>query len=315
MAFSTSITVDASDARRNKIACDAFPNSRKLTPFFADFVAFEALEEQVKRDVRASFFATFERRFEEECARLFRSNAARVSFSRFGFARETPVEAPLILLQSADARFGVVAPRETFLLFLRASLGFDVERICQDEILWRDLTSRRGADFTELEQAALNFASSRLGALFPSDATNEESGWRGEFFERPTRETLETYGAEPCYWEERVLEIAARRFPFRLCFPFSNFLGKNARFPVELDAAPSTRQPDESERVEVAVEIARGDVDARRWENLKPGDVLTTDVPADALFTVFFDGKPTFRARPGVFRGVTSVQLKERIDE
>ncbi len=310
MAFSPSITIDASGAPRNKIPNAAFPNARELAPFFADFAAFDALEEQVKRNVRASFFATFERRFEEACARLFRSNAARVSFSRFGFARETSAEDPLVLLQCADARFGVVAPRETFLLFLCASLGFDVERICQDEIIWGDLTSGRGGNFTELEQAALNFASSRLAVLFPSESENEETNWRGEFFERPTREALETYGAEPCYWEERVLEIGAKRFPFRLCFPFSNFLGKNARFPVELDAIR-----DESERVEVEVEIARGVVDARRWENLKPGDVLMTDVPADALFTVLLDGKPTFRARPGVFRGVTSVQLKERIDE
>lgn len=315
MAFTSAITIDAPNASRNKNACDKFPNRRELTPFFADVDAFDGYDEALKRDVGASFFSSFERRFEEAVARLFRLNSPRVWFSRFGFSKKAPDEERLALLQSEDSSFIFTASHGTFLLFLCASLGFDVERICQDETLWRDLTSGQSAKFTELEQVALNKASSRLGALFPSDYEREDSNWRGEFFERSTREAFEAFDSASFYWEERVLESGAKKFPFRLYFPFSNFLGKKALFPIELDATSSTCRPDESERVEFAVEIAKGAIDAQRWKSLKPGDVLTTEVPADALFTALFDGKPTFKARPGVFRGVTSVQLKEPVGE
>jgi len=297
---------DASNNSNGKDVNDAFPNRRALTPFFADVDAFDALAEASKQDVRASFFVSFEREFEATVSRTFRLNAPRVSFARFGFDRTAPLDdCGCVDLQSDDARFFFAAPYETFLLFLCASLGFDVERVCRDEVLWRDLTSEKGAVPTALELETLNFASTRLADFFPSVCSNDKRIWRGELRERSTQETRQRNDEEPCYWEERVLEIGAKRFSWRLCFPFSNFFGKNASFPIEF----------ESDRVGVDVEIARGIVDAERWKNLKPGDVLTTEVPADALFTVLFDGKPTFKARPGVFRGVTSVQLKEPVGE
>jgi len=314
--FPQSITIDASSNQNKKDARDAFPNRRALAPFFADVGVFDALDEESKRDVRASYFVAFERQFEETTARLFRLSSFRVSFVRFGFDRTVPWDdSSFVRLQSDDARFFFVASYETFLLFLCASLGFDVERICRDEVLWRDLTSNRGVSSTELERETSAFVSTRLSAFFPNADAGNKRNWRGDFFERPTRELLERRGDESCYWEERVLEIGAKRFPWRLCFPFSNFLGENASFPVEPDLTRTSRRFGESDRVEVAVEIGRGSVDAERWKTLKPGDVLATETSADALFTVLLDGEPTFKARPGVFRGVTSVQLKERVAE
>ncbi|MBQ2850927.1 MAG: FliM/FliN family flagellar motor switch protein [Thermoguttaceae bacterium] len=66
---------------------------------------------------------------------------------------------------------------------------------------------------------------------------------------------------------------------------------------------------------ELAVVVERGEMSAESWRRLKPGDILTTDVPANALFLGLVDDAPRFLCRPGLFRGAAAVQIKTRADD
>ncbi len=66
---------------------------------------------------------------------------------------------------------------------------------------------------------------------------------------------------------------------------------------------------------ELAIVVERGEMSAESWRRLQPGDVLTTDVPANALFLGLVDDAPRFLCRPGLFRGAAAVQIKSRADD
>ncbi|MBR4103215.1 MAG: FliM/FliN family flagellar motor switch protein [Thermoguttaceae bacterium] len=73
--------------------------------------------------------------------------------------------------------------------------------------------------------------------------------------------------------------------------------------PSRLDAAPKTA-------FDLSIVVEQGQMSAESWRRLKPGDLLTTNVPANALFLGLLDGAPRFLCRPGLFRGAAAVQIK-----
>ena len=81
--------------------------------------------------------------------------------------------------------------------------------------------------------------------------------------------------------------------------PFSPVESSSSR----LDAAPKTV-------FDLSIVVEQGQMPAESWRRLKPGDLLTTNVPANALFLGLLDGAPRFLCRPGLFRGAAAVQIK-----
>ena len=67
-------------------------------------------------------------------------------------------------LNDAGERFLVVAPTATILLLLDAFLGIDVEKLCDDDALWRELcdSARKRPELTELEKEILSVAAPRV---------------------------------------------------------------------------------------------------------------------------------------------------------
>lgn len=73
--------------------------------------------------------------------------------------------------------------------------------------------------------------------------------------------------------------------------------------PSYLDAGSKTA-------FDLSIVVEQGQMPAESWRRLKPGDLLTTNVPANALFLGLLDGAPRFLCRPGLFRGAAAVQIK-----
>lgn len=61
---------------------------------------------------------------------------------------------------------------------------------------------------------------------------------------------------------------------------------------------------------DLSIVVEQGQMSAESWRRLQPGDVLTTNVPANALFLGLVDGVPRFLCRPGLYRGAAAVQIK-----
>lgn len=84
--------------------------------------------------------------------------------------------------------------------------------------------------------------------------------------------------------------------------------------PGFLDAAVDSVLPSEGD-FELAVVVERNEMPTESWRRLKPGDVLTTNVPANALFLGLVNDAPRFLCRPGLYRGAAAVQIKTRADD
>lgn len=72
----------------------------------------------------------------------------------------------------------------------------------------------------------------------------------------------------------------------------------------------SSSSADSQTTFDLSIVVEQGQMSAESWRNLKPGDVLTTNVPANALFLGLLDGVPRFLCRPGLFRGAAAIQIK-----
>ena len=95
---------------------------------------------------------------------------------------------------------------------------------------------------------------------------------------------------------------------------------QNARSFQSTEPRPSGEQSNSSSPAnpsscELSIVVERGEMPAESWRRLKPGDVLRTNVPANALFLGLIDDAPRFLCRPGLFRGAAAVQIKSRADD
>ena len=81
-------------------------------------------------------------------------------------------------------------------------------------------------------------------------------------------------------------------------------------FPASADSV----SPSEN-AFEFAVVVERGEMPTDSWRRLQPGDILTTNAPANALFLGLVNDAPRFLCRPGLFRGAAAVQIKTRADD
>ncbi len=105
----------------------------------------------------------------------------------------------------------------------------------------------------------------------------------------------------------------------RSSVPFSPPFSRRAAEPTEStpllsDAAVDSALPSEGD-FELAVVVERNEMPTESWRRLKPGDVLTTNVPANALFLGLVNDAPRFLCRPGLYRGAAAVQIKTRADD
>ena len=76
------------------------------------------------------------------------------------------------------------------------------------------------------------------------------------------------------------------------------------------------RETDEQGKrtVEVTVEIGSDETSVERWNELRPGSILTTGLPANKLFVALFNGRPAYYVKPGLYRNASAVQIKSKID-
>lgn len=191
------------------------------------------------------------------------------------------------------------------------------------------------------------FASlSPLATAFVSrDATSSVEVWRPVSSLLPPRRAAFALDAPLLYWERRSIRLAERVFPWTVVFS-TRFLASlidatafcetprtanSTRFsyfnascpPSSRSTFPSPSSLDDESRFsppapdgpsktdfDLAIVVEQGQMSAESWRRLKPGDVLTTNVPANALFLGLLDGKPRFLCRPGLFRGAAAVQIK-----
>ncbi len=266
------------------------------------------------------------------------------------FADSSGGSSEALLFADADgARFLFLAPTPTLRLLFDAALGFDVAAICANEALWSDFNADAQTPPTPFEQETIAQVATRFTLLSPvaSLLSASADAWRlVSFPSTPTRAALELDDAL-FYWERRFLRISERLFPWTLVFstrflapladaalppsasPRSTRLPQSPQsfsnaFPSSPNASSSAAQSPNSARssnscsspdLELAVVVERGEMPADAWRRLKPGDVLTTDVPANALFLALVNDAPRFLCRPGLFRGAAAVQIQSCADD
>ncbi len=229
-------------------------------------------------------------------------------------------------LNDVGERFLVVAPTATVLLLLDAFLGLDVEKICDDDLLWRDLceSARKRPELTELEKEALSVAAPRIGALNPRWFTRElaegsaKPKWKTRFLGQNFQKGADFLDDATIRWERWSFKLRGRVFNLLLAQPSATPVEPSPTIPESKPAPETTPIPlpdfDPPDVVKTLIaRVATGTVAEEEWRALKPGDVLTTDVPADALFDAIVDDKVLFRVKPGLFQGRPAIQFKERL--
>ncbi|MBP3558909.1 MAG: FliM/FliN family flagellar motor switch protein [Thermoguttaceae bacterium] len=264
------------------------------------------------------------------------------------------VSESLLLGDARGARYLFVAPRSTFRLLFDAALGFNVEEICANEALWNDFNVDAQAPLTPFEEEALTQEAIRFAALSPLAVLSSPStvvAFRPTskrvalelddalfYWERrvlrlgdrlfpwtlvfPTRFLVPLADAAlPRESTPQTPRSDAPPFPpvptpSLESSPFSSRSSAEPSQPTPffpVSGSPSVSPSPAS--FELAVVVERGETSAETWRRLKPGDVLTTDVPANALFLGLVDDAPRFLCRPGLFRGAAAVQIKTRVDD
>ncbi|MGI6401694.1 MAG: FliM/FliN family flagellar motor switch protein [Thermoguttaceae bacterium] len=224
-----------------------------------------------------------------------------------------------------DDGFLFLAPLTTVLFLFDAFLGLDVESLCSDDALWREFTesARRTPELTDVELEVLAGEAPRLGTLRPdwfdqavADGTREPD-WQTKYTGQNLQKSVAYLGDETLYWERRAFELKGRVFPWTLVFSAARSDSSAVRCPaLDLESIPlpdfeQASSPDE--RKTMIVRVATGSTTEEAWRALKPGDFLTTDAPSDKLFDAIVDGDVVFRVKPGLYRGQTAVQIKERV--
>ena len=76
----------------------------------------------------------------------------------------------------------------------------------------------------------------------------------------------------------------------------------------------SERDSQGGETCELTVEIGTGEATSEEWSQIRPGSLLTTDIPKDVLFLARANGRPLFYAKPGVYREMSAVQVKKFVE-
>ena len=318
-----------------------FPNASSFAPIFAGRQAPPATSNAVPAP-DAAFFSEFASSLAETVKRLT-SPTAEVLFDRFGFATlddfarrfESETDGAPKTLHFTDergARHLLLAPSSTFRLLFDAALGFDVAKICANEALWNDFNADASTPLTPFEEEAFADAATRFAPLSPVAAFSSTLTAAVSFRQTLSRAALEL-DAPLFYWERRFVRISNRLFPWTLVFPtrfLASLLPRDFSEPTPRFAEsprsqqPSTLRSDASavdfvstpeNNFELAVVVERGEMSAEAWRRLKPGDVLTTNVPANALFLGLVNDAPRFLCRPGLFRGAAAVQIKSRADD
>lgn len=133
------------------------------------------------------------------------------------------------------------------------------------------------------------------------------SFWREEFRLGSARMTAgpeeSEYGKKTCFfifcWEIRLQE---RTFLFELTLP------------SELSAVISDAGMDETVRSPLRILAGRIPWTDETAENWRPGAILSTDIPADALFLAEWKGRPRFWVKPGEYQGQAAVEIVTAAD-
>lgn len=250
------------------------------------------------------------------------------------------------LLATSDSgrQIAFLFPTRTALILLLAQMGYELDAFCRDKTIWRDFESTTGKDsyLTAIEREVFARLRRRFCDLAPAITLPEkiyqdfhsDEEWRVDFLADDYERVARILGNDDYYYEERALIVAKREFPWTTLYP-ANDLFETRREPNDERPNPKERREStESEPIasppasvprptqknssdnsgakqRIDVVIARGKMPCAAWQALKPGDVITTDEPADKLFEGVLNGQTVFRGRPGLYRGAHAIQIEE----
>lgn len=266
-------------------------------------------------------------------SRLAQETGARQDLARSVAeeARKLATGAPqtFYFLHDDGERFLVVMPTATLLMTTYAFLGIDVVKYCDDSVLWREFcdSAKNRPELTEIETEIVRDAAPRFGVLNPRWFAQEIAegvatpSWKARFLGQNFDKTADYLGDAPLRWERYSFKIQKRSFTLTIAQPVSvpdrdlpssaaDSDSDAAPIPLpDFDATQPVETPDPVKTM--IVRVAEGTIEEPEWRSLKPGDVLTTNVPADALFEALVDAKIVFRVKPGLSQGRPAVQIKE----
>ena len=225
---------------------------------------------------------------------------------------------------ASDERLLLVVPTSTLQFLLDVFLGLDVERLSSDRRKWRLFVESNGKTngLTELEREVFLGEAPRLGVFNPrwfDEAVaegNKEPLWRTRFLGQDLRKGVDFMGDGTVYWEIRNVELNGLCLGIALLFDASALPESSERQTIsKTESEPEAIVLPDFEKMEepvtMTVRIASGTMEETDWLALRPGDILTTDAPADQLFDAIVDNKVIFKVRPGLYRGQPAVQIKE----
>lgn len=235
------------------------------------------------------------------------------------------VEETLVFEKEKKDWFIIVAPTTTFLLYLDAFLGLDIEELCTNESLWSEFSQELSARaaMTEEERTAFEFAAPNLGVLHSAWGQEDENrfdgkdhGWKTTFSENDLANVLGDLNGVSARWSIYSFDLRGRSFNFALISPSltSRQVANGDEKGQEDRAFQDSNEVQKNCKKKVYIRIAEGRVSEDVLRNLKPGDVLTTDAPADKLFEAIVDGKVAFLVKAGLFQGTPAVQVKEILE-
>lgn len=214
------------------------------------------LSEQIATDVRQAFFSEFDEFFKKEWEQLLGATLDSVQFERFGFVSPNlsqilgerdamPLECAFLSSREASVEFSVVAPASTFQLALDSWLGFDVAKLCRENVA----SGRRvfSEQTTRLEREILEFQTSRFGRLFPCLPVFDD--WKARRLVSLNERVSAQSDKNGYYWEQRTFEISETRFTWFVVFPISVLFERQEK--GSFSSTPELNEDDRSFSVKV----------------------------------------------------------------
>jgi flagellar motor switch protein FliM len=126
-------------------------------------------------------------------------------------------------------------------------------------------------------------------------------------------------------FEVALIEV---RGVINLCIPYNSFerigsklttTGWSAGYGSKKQATPQTikkiSKTIRDMKVEMKVKLAEATMNMHELVNLRVGDIIATQKPADSPLLTSIEGIPKFWAKPGLYKGYTAVQIEDKIED
>ena len=103
------------------------------------------------------------------------------------------------------------------------------------------------------------------------------------------------------------LAVGHQRGMMRLCLPCRAIARMSEESAARNDATPDAA-------IELAVTLAETQIAGDELDDLRPGDIITTETASDSVAVVSIKGRVRFRAKPGMYQGRRAIRITEPIE-